>query len=111
MSLSSAALRRWADSLDEVDVTIAERRPLDALQALRRVEKMLTRPPSPQSSDPLHKKKVLQGGSCPCGIMTCCRTLQNNTKPNEDCNRLCAQLGETATFNWLQAWWCNVESI
>ncbi|CAL8472152.1 g11694 [Coccomyxa elongata] len=51
---------RWADSLDEVDVTIAERRPLDALQALRRVEKMLTRPPSPQSSDPLHKKKVLQ---------------------------------------------------
>ncbi|BDA47404.1 Exocyst complex component EXO84A [Coccomyxa sp. Obi] len=51
---------RWADSLDEVDVTIAERRPLDALQALRRVEKMLTRPSSPQSSDPLHKKKVQQ---------------------------------------------------
>ncbi|KAK9905543.1 hypothetical protein WJX75_001810 [Coccomyxa subellipsoidea] len=50
---------RWADSLDEVDVTIAERRPLDALQALRRVEKMLTRPPSPQS-DPLHRKKILQ---------------------------------------------------
>ncbi len=63
ISLSGAALGRWADSLDEVDVTIAERRPLDALQALRRVEKMLTRPPSPQSSDPLHKKKVLQGGS------------------------------------------------
>ena len=75
MILSS---ERWAGGQtpwDEVDVTIAERRPLDALQALRRVEKMLTRPPSPQSSDPLHKKKVLQGGSCHFGIMTCTRNL------------------------------------
>ena len=62
-------MRRWADSLDEVDVTIAERRPLDALQALRRVEKMLTRPPSPQS-DPLHLNKIVQGG-VPLPISSC----------------------------------------
>lgn len=56
---------RWADALDEVDVTIAERRPLDALQALRRVEKMLTRPPAP-ASQPLNPTKVLQGPARPC---------------------------------------------
>ena len=51
---------RWADALDEVDVTIAERRPLDALNALRRVEKAIVRPPPP-SADPLNAERIAYG--------------------------------------------------
>jgi hypothetical protein len=59
--LTSGGRDRWADALDEVDVTIAERRPLDALQALRRIEKMMvSQPPSPEA-DPLHVGRISQG--------------------------------------------------
>ncbi|CAK0787894.1 hypothetical protein CVIRNUC_011116 [Coccomyxa viridis] len=50
---------RWSDALDEVDSTIAERRPLNALQALRRIEKMVARPPAGQG-DPLDTARIMQ---------------------------------------------------
>ncbi len=53
-------LCRWSDALDEVDTTIAERRPLDALQALRRIEKLVARPPVGQG-DPLDTARIAQG--------------------------------------------------
>ena len=43
-----------------MDVTIAERRPLDALQALRRLEKAALRPPA-LSADPLHPDIIAYG--------------------------------------------------
>ena len=59
-SNSGAGGCSWADALDEVDVTIAERRPLDALGALRRLEKAALRPP-PASPDPLHPDLIAYG--------------------------------------------------
>lgn len=62
---NSLELCRWSDALDEVDTTIAERRPLDALQALRRIEKMVARLPVGRG-DPLDTARIAQGAACCC---------------------------------------------
>ena len=63
--MNSLELCRWSDALDEVDTTIAERRPLDALQALRRIEKMVARPPVGRGN-PLDTARIAQGALCCC---------------------------------------------
>lgn len=36
-------MHRWADTLDEIEVALAERQPLDALHAVRRADKLVPR--------------------------------------------------------------------